>query len=121
MVSTSFEMVSSSMMDEKSLPNPPPSSPVVAMGSPIKLVGVVDHAVDVLEADVAMATDVAIATPGALQAGDAQLEAAELCVGVLLGGVVCFRSAGGIMAGVSSVGTSFPRTFSAIKNMASAN
>ncbi len=87
MVSTSLEMVSSSMMEEKSLPNPSPSSPVDGIASPIRLVGV-DHAVDVLEAVVAMATDVAIATPGALQAGEAQLELAELCVGVLLGGVV---------------------------------
>ena len=75
------------------------------------------------------ATDVAIATlrlgvelhasPEVVQ----PLElAAVLCVGVLLlGGVASFRREGGIIAGVSSVGSSLPRTFSAMMYMARAN
>ena len=57
MVSTSFETVSSSLMDEKSLPKPPksPKSPDAASVLPPADVGV-DHAVDVLATDVAMVT-----------------------------------------------------------------
>ncbi len=64
--STSFDIVSNSMIEEKSLPKPSVSFPAEVTGSSGTL-PVVDQAIEVLTLGVAIATEVAMATLGALQ------------------------------------------------------
>ena len=111
-------------MAEKSLPNPnPPLSPL-----PDELIGA-PHALEVVVVDVDMAT--IDPTPWLFVAKSEKLveEAAVAAVTLEVGVVkeaatdaayVCLKD-GGIMAGVSSLGRGFPLTFSATRNMASAN
>ena len=112
-------------MAEKSLPNPNPSlSPL-----PDELIGA-PHALAVVVVDVDMAT--IDPTPWLIVAKpdkpveEAEEEAVALEVGVVEeaaatdAAYVCLKD-GGIMAGVSSLGRGFPLTFSATRNMASAN
>ena len=111
-------------MAEKSLPNPNPSlSPL-----PDELIGA-PHALAVVVVDVDMATIdptpwLFVARPDKPVKEDDDAVALE--VGVVEeaaatdAAYVCLKD-GGIMAGVSSLGRGFPLTFSATRNMASAN
>lgn len=130
MLSTSLEIVSSSLMEEKSLPKPPTSSAAMLLAVPVN-VGF-DHAVDTFAKLVATVTLIpaSLVEDASNEAvflhlrGPAGTDDPTLCVGVSKGELVCdwgLRSDGGIMAGVSSLGTSFPRTFSAMRNIARAN
>ena len=112
-------------MAEKSLPNPNPSlSPL-----PDELIGA-PHALDVVVVDVDMATIdptpwLIVAKPDKLVEEEEAVEADTPEVGVVEeaatdAAYVCLK-VGGIMAGVSSLGRGFPLTFSATRNMASAN
>lgn len=114
MESISCVILSNSWMAEKSLPNPalspPPAEP--------EEVGV-DQVTEVLEAEEA-AVGIKVPPPHPLAA---ELEEGAELEGVVDGGgsVTLPLREGGTMAGVSSSGMSFFRTFSAIRYMARAN
>lgn len=113
-------------MAEKSLPNPnPPLSPLSdeLTGAP--------HALEVVVVDVDMARIspnpwLVVTKPDKLVDEDEEaVVVVTLEVGVVEeaatdAAYVCLKD-GGIMAGVSSLGRGFPLTFSATRNMASAN
>ena len=110
MASTSFEMLSNSWMAEKSLPKPNPAA-----------------SLDREEGATPVTDAVAMATLAEREeAWFEEATVAEDVEGVGTGevavrGSVLFLRDGGTMAGVSSFGTSFLRTFSAIRYMARAN
>lgn len=126
MLSISLVMLSNSLMAEKSLPNPnPPLSPL-----PDEMIGA-PHALDVVVVDAPVATidptpELTVAKPDKLvEEEEEEAAAATLEVGVgeeaaTDAAYVCLKD-GGIMARVSSLGRGFPLTFSATRNMASAN
>lgn len=123
MLSISLAMPSSSIMAEKSLAKvPPPLPPLVAIMA-MEVVAVVlemateDVASCVVEAGVGRRGGVDVNGVGAHTVE----EGCEGCEGCAGGCCCCLRREGGIMAAVSSLGGSFPRTFSATRCMASAN
>ena len=139
MPSISLEMLSSSMMAEKSVSKPPADGaavPFTAAEEPLApSVGVSFRSnravctVAVADADGKVIEEVVgrvQAVVAMVEVGVVQLELSgareeeEEDVG-RRGGACCFRSDGGIILGASSVGAPFPRTFSAMRNMASAN
>ena len=111
-------------MAEKSLPNPnPPLSPLSdeLIGAP--------HTLDVVVVDVATIDPtpwLIVAKPDKLvEEEEEAVTVVTLEVGVVEedtrdAAYVCLKD-GGIIAGVSSLGRGFPLTFSATRNMASAN
>ena len=108
-------------MDEKSLPNPNPAlSPLLdeIIGAP--------HALDVVVVDVSRATIdpapwLTVAKPDILVEEEAAPEVGVVEVAVANEAAYACLKDGGIMARVSSLGRGFPLTFSATRNMASAN
>ena len=123
MLSISFEMLSSSLMAEKSLPNPNPFSSLL----PPLFEDVMDapHMLDVVVVDVAMVTDnpvpkLAVAKLDTLVGAEEATPTPEVGV-VETDAAYAFLKEGGIIAGVRSFGRGFPLTFSATRNMASAN
>lgn len=123
MLSISFVMLSSSLMAEKSLPNPNPFSSLV----PLFFEDVMDapHMLDVVVVDVAMVSDnpvprLAVAKLDTLVGAEEATPTPEVGV-VEMDAAYAFLKEGGIIAGVSSFGRGFPLTLSATRNMASAN
>ena len=121
MPSISLAMPSSSIMAEKSLAKAPPPLALLAVVVAMEVVDVVlvmateDVASCAVEAGVGRRGGVDVKGVGA----HSEVEGCEGCVGGCC--CCCLRREGGIMAGVSSLGGSLPRTFSATMCMASAN
>ena len=117
MLSISLEMLSSSLMAEKSLPNPNPLPSLLPPFS--EEVMDAPHTLDVVVVDVAMVTvprlavaklETLVGAEEATPTPDVETDAAYT-----------FLKEGGIIAGVRSFGRGFPLTFSATRNMANAN
>lgn len=126
MESISLAMWSRSLMALKSLLNPEsaPKSPNPNAALAVTLVVEVPESEEVGGAERAVMLLKSGVDIGRSDVTD-ELVGAEV-VGVAAEGVggatvCCLRSEGGIMLAVSSLGTSLPRTFSAIRNMARAN
>ena len=119
-LSISLLILSNSLMAEKSLPKPNPVSPPLLLSSFAEAMGA-PQALDVVVVEVTMdavnpAPWLDVAKPDTLVDDIVALE-----VDVAFDARYVFLKLGGIMAGVRSLGRGFPRTFSATKNMASAN
>ena len=123
MLSISLVMLSSSLMAEKSLPNP---NPLPLLSPPFSEdVMAAPHALDVVVVDVAMVAvnpvpRLAVAKLETLVGAEETTLTPEVGMAEM-DDAYAFLKEGGIIAGVRSFGRGFPLTFSATRNMASAN